>query len=298
MLPLSRKTVLFYGDQVSGSSIPGFSWLPVLIVLLSSAIYSSEVHCKEESGAELVNFAFANYLGSGFYASDSGEVFVLKIPLSTPLTSMAEGESGWVFNYPVTFGAAKVDEISGSDVPDLDSVKTFSIIPGIEYQYSVSPLWQLIPFFDLGIARDLDSDTNLRVMGAGIKSFYTFSLDGNRLLLGNRLLYADQENLDEHTNSNFAVFETGLDYIIPTDATIDGTPVNLSFYYINYYYLDELVVVDVLDERLSLENKDEVGFTVSMPKFSWFSDDPRIGFGVQITRNDELYRLFIGAPFF
>ena len=265
---------------------------------------AADVYSQDESEVELINFAFSNYLGTGFYASDSGEIFILKIPLSSTLRPMTDNEPGWNFLYPVTLGVSNIDNSALRNIPELDDVSdlndvgTLSIVPGIEYLYPASPNWQVIPFFDLGIARDLANEENIRVLGAGIKNFVTFDLDEKWLILGNRLLYADQENIDRGNHSNFAVIETGLDYNFPTNTTINGSTIYVSFYYINYYYLEDLILVDFPGDRISLENKNELGFTVSLPKYSWLPDNSRLGFGVQITRDGDLYRFVFGTPFF
>jgi hypothetical protein len=211
---------------------------------------------------------------------------------------MTSNDPGWVITYPVTLGVANIDQIVEGEVPGLDHVGTISIIPGIEYHYPVLHNWRLVPFFDLGIARDLANNVNIRVLGTGAKSFATFDFDRKRLTLGNRFLYADQKNLDRGGNSNFAVFETALDYNIPTDFTVHGSFIDYSFYYINYFYLKDLVLVDALDNPISLENKNEIGFTFSIPEYSWLPGESRLGFGVQFTKDAELYRVVFGMPFF
>ena len=275
-----------------------FSWWLIPALILGNAIPGTTVYGQDLPDIELVNFAFSNYLGSGFYASDGGEVYILNIPLSTTLKPMTDDEAGWVVKYPISLGVANIDAIIGGDLPDLDDVGTVSVIPGIEYHYPALSNWQLIPFFDLGIARDVVNDVNIGVLGTGVKSFVTFDFGANWLTLGNRFLYAAQEAFETGSYSNFAVFETGLDYNIPTRLSIDGSIINVSFYYLNTYYLKDLVLVDFLDARISLENKNEIGFTFSLPEHAWLPDDSRIGLGVQITRDDELYRLVFGAPFF
>jgi hypothetical protein len=261
-------------------------------------VLTSHAHGQDQSEAELINFSFGNYLGTGFYASGGGDIFILRIPLSTTLKPMTSNDPGWVVTYPVTLGVADVEQIVEGNVPGLDSVGTFSIIPGIEYHYPVFHNWHLVPFFDLGIARDLANGVNIRVLGTGAKSFATFDFGRKRLTLGNRFLYADQKNLEQGSNSNFAVFETALDYNIPTDFTIHGTFIDYSFYYINYFYLKDLVLVDYLDNPISLENKNEVGFTFRLPDYSWLPESSRLGFGVQITKTARLYRIVFGMPFF
>ena len=271
---------------------------PAILAVFCLLIAVSNAGSQERSEVEQINFSFGNYLGTGFYASGGGEVFILRIPFSTTLRPMTSNDPGWTITYPVTLGVADVDKIVDGTIPGLDSVGTISLIPGIEYHYPVMYNWQLIPFFDLGIARDLSNDVNIRVLGTGAKSFATFDFGRDRLTLGNRFLYADQRNLETGNNSNFAVFETALDYNIPTDYTIHGTHIDYSFYYINYFYLKDLVVVDNLDNSISLENKNEIGFTFRLPDYSWLPQSSRLGFGVQITKSAELYRIVFGMPFF
>ena len=262
------------------------------------AITTSNAVAETRSDVELINFAFGNYLGSGFYASGGGDVFLLKIPLSTTIRPMTSNDPGWSIRYPVTLGVANIDEIIDGNIPSTDHVGTISIVPGIEYYYPLRRNWYLVPFFDTGLARDLVNNINIRILGTGIRSYVNFDFDRNRLTLGNRFLYADQKNLDIDHNSNFAVFETALDYNIPTDFTIHGSYIDFSLYYINYYYFKDLVLVDYLDNAISLENKNEIGFTVSLPEYFWLPENSRLGFGVQITKDAELYRIVFGMPFF
>jgi hypothetical protein len=73
---------------------------------------------------------------------------------------------------------------------------------------------------------------------------------------------------------------------------------DFSPYFINYYYLKDLVLVQALDNPISLENKNEIGFTFSIPEFGWLPSDMRLGFGVQMTKDTNLYRVVFGMPFF
>jgi hypothetical protein len=269
-------------------------------LFLGMVLSPAALHAAQKSEVELTNFAFANYLGSGFYSSSNVDVFIIKVPFSTTLEAPAETGSGWVFNYPVTLGVTNIsDDFDGVEgVPDLDDIGTLSVIPGLEYLYPVLGNWHLAPFVDFGIARDVSNAVNIRVRGAGVKSFVTFDFESTWLIFANRLLYADQKNLESGDDSSFAVFETALEYTTPTRYTIGGSTVNLGYYIVNYHYLDDLVLVDYLDDRISLQDKNEIGFTFTIPKHSWLPDNFELGLGVQITRDTELYRLVIGAPFF
>ena len=171
-------------------------------------------------------------------------------------------------------------------------------MPGLEYVLPVTDIWSLLPFIDLGIAKDFANETTVGIGGIGAKSFVSLEFDHSRLTIANRLVFAEQENLDSGTNSNFASFETGLEYIVPTNYTINGSLVSFSVYFINYYYLDDLVLRGSVENRISLENKNEIGFTFILPKHDWLPDNSQLGFGVQATKDTDFYRIVLGTPFF
>jgi hypothetical protein len=272
----------------------------LLVVFPGLVIPPAALHGADNSEVELTNFAFANYLGSGFYSSSNVDVFIVKIPFFSTLKAPTETEAGLVINYPVSLGITNInDDLEGVEgVPGLNDIGTVSVIPGLEYIFPVLSNWHLAPFVDTGIARDVSNEVNVRVRGGGIKSFVTFDFDSSWLIFANRLLYADQKNLDSGDESSFAVFETALEYTLPTSFTIEGSAVNVGYYFVNYHYLDDLVLVDFLDTRISLQDKNEFGFTFTLPKHSWLPDNSQLGLGVQVTRDTELYRFVIGAPFF
>ena len=284
--------------------IPGRQYL---IFFLGLGLPATDLHSAQSSEVsaqssevELTNFAFANYLGSGFYSSSNVDVFIVKVPFLTTLKEATETEAGWVVNYPVSLGITNIsDDFDGVEgVPDLNDIGTVSVVPGLEYIYPMLSNWHLAPFLDLGIARDVSNEVNIRVRGGGVKSFVTFDFDKTWMVLANRLLYADQKNLDSENESSFAVFETALKYTTPTRYTIGGSVVNVGYYFINYHYMDDLVLVDSLDSKISLQDKNEIGFTFTLPKHSWLPDNSELGLGIQATKDTELYRLVIGAPFF
>ena len=297
----SRSNRCFAKANVPFAKISG----PLLLALtlglvLPAAVLQAQEVREIESDIELTNFAFANYLGTGFYSSRNIQVFILKLPFSTTLKQATETDPGWVFHYPVSLGVTNIkDSLVGvEDIPGLNDVGTISVVPGLEYVYPMASNWHLLPFIDFGIARDVSNGVNVRVRGTGVKSFATFDFDKSWLTFANRLLYADQKNLDSGNESSFAVFETALEYSLPTNVTIAGSAIKVSYYFINYHYLDDLVLLDLPHARISLQDKNEVGFTFTLPTHSWLPDNSRLGLGVQLTKDTELYRFVIGAPFF
>ncbi len=265
-------------------------------------LFPTALHAQVQAlnADDLTNFAFARYLGSGFYTTGDSRIFVLQLPLTSQLKPLTRDEYGLVLQYPFTLGFTDVsfEGIADGNIPDINDVATLSFVPGLEFQYQVLDNWMLAPFADLGFAHDLGSGDYVRILGFGVKSLATFKHGENSITFGNRLLYADESKLDIEGNSNFSVIETGLDYRIPTDIDINGGRLDFSLYYINYYYRKDLVILKILDNPIKLVNINEFGFTFSLPKHDWLPEKPRLGFGIQFAGEITVYRIVFGMPFF
>ena len=292
------------GSQIYGGSLSlsARGLALVLLCLLSLKSFAQTAITAETSEVELTNFAFANYLGSGIYTSGKEQLFIFKISLASELTEMTADKAGLVLHYPILLGVGQLDEILDfpeiGDIIDFDNFATLSVVPGLEYGIPVTKNWYLGPFVDLGIARDVVNNTNIGIGAIGAKSFVTLDYDNARLVIANRLLYARQENLDSGIDSHFSSFESALEYSFPTAITIGESPVDFSVYFINFYYPEDLVIGSSVNSRVSLQNKNEAGFTFTLPKHDWLPDNSRLGLGVQETRDADFYRIVFGSPFF
>lgn len=256
---------------------------------------------------ELVNFAFARYLGTGYYSTDETDVFVMQLPLTYQLRPMTPDEFGIILRYPVTVGIANFDlDFDGDDseeekdlpdLPDLDDVATISLVPGVELQFEVRDNWYVAPFIDFGYAWDLDSDGSSKLFGAGVKSFADFTFKHDVLTLGHRLLYSRQSNIKGDGSSSFSVLQSGLDYRFGAAADRRDS-LDVGLYYINNYYINDLGLPRASDDTINLGNTNEIGITFGLPEHRWLPDNPRIGLGVQLVDDVEVYRVVFGAPLF
>ena len=288
-----------FSDRASGLASRVVALL--LICLLSIDLPAADTFSDDTSEVELTNFAFANYLGSGFYSSGNTKLFLFRVPFSSDLTEVTREKAGLRLNYPIALGVGIIDDRDFpeiGDIIDLNNFVTLSVMPGLEYIMPMTDIWSLAPFIDLGIAQDFANETTVGIGGIGAKSFVSLEFDHSRLTIANRLVFAEQENLDSGANSNFASFETGLEYIVPTNYSINGSLISFSVYFINYYYLDNLKLGGPVENRISLENKNEIGLTFTLPKHDWLPDNSQLGLGVQVTKNTDLYRIVFGTPFF
>jgi hypothetical protein len=255
---------------------------------------------------ELVNFAFARYLGTGYYSTDESDVFVVQLPLIHQLRPMTPDEFGIVLRYPVTVGITNFD-LDGDDsddgqelpdIPELDDVATISLVPGVELQFAMRDNWYVAPFIDFGYAWDLDSDGSSKLFGAGVKSFADFTFNHDILTLGHRLLYSRQSNIEGDGSSSFSVLQSGLDYRFGAAAPERRGSLDIGLYYINNYYINDLGIPRASDDTINLGNTNEFGITFGLPPHRWLPDNPRIGLGVQLVDDLEVYRIVFGAPLF
>ena len=246
----------------------------------------------------VTNFAFSSYLGTGFYTTAGQNVFVLHLPFDYTIKEKSETEAGWVLNLPVTLGFINFDTIDPSELPNLkNDVKTITFLPGIEYRYPVTPDWTVIPFADYGFARDLDHSNNVLITGIGAKSYANFHHNKNLFTLGNRLLYARERSGDSGNDSSYSLFETGLNYRMTSDQYFDNGALYANFYYINFYYPNDLVFFERTNNPIRVGMENELGVTISnLPNFLFFKK-PQLGLGVRFGDNVNVYRIVFGMPF-
>ncbi|PCJ85150.1 MAG: hypothetical protein COA54_12110 [Thiotrichaceae bacterium] len=252
---------------------------------------------EEQGSFGLTNFAFAHYLGTGFYSTSGQDVFVVQIPTTHTIKQKTNTEAGWVLNLPLTLGVINIAGLEVDNIPDLNDVTTLTFLPGIEYQYPVTPNWTVSPFIDYGFARDFNNSTNVLVTGAGIKSKYNIPVNKALLTLGNRFLYAREKSKNTNENSDYSLIETGLNYRVASEFTPDQRQLYSNLYYINFYYPNNLVLLERTNNPIRIGVEHEVGITFSnMPNFLFFKK-PELGVGVRFGNDVDVFRIIFGAPF-
>jgi hypothetical protein len=187
--------------------------------------------------------------------------------------------------------------MTADNLPEIDDVATLTFLPGIEYQYPVTADWTLIPFADYGFARDFSYTTNVLMTGIGIKSYANFYTSGAMITLGNHFLYARENNRKTAENSDFALIETGLNFRVISNSSWGGRPLYLNYYYINFYYPDDLVFLERTENPVHVSIENEAGIVIgNLPAFLFFKK-PRFGIGLRLGNDVKVFRLLFSAPF-
>lgn len=267
------------------------------VIAALSCLLTKTAIAAEESAFGITSFAFASYLGTGFYTTSGQDVFVIQLPFEYTIKEKTNTEAGLLLKLPLTFGLINVENIDTENLPDLNNVTTLTFLPGIEYQYPVTQNWTITPFTDIGLARDFNNSTNVLVTGIGIKSYYNIPIYSALLSLGNRFLYARERSENARNDSDYSLLETGLNYRVTSDFSHDNGVMFSNLYYINFYYPNNLVFLEGTQNPVRVGIEHEVGITFSnIPDFLLF-EKSQFGIGIRFGNNVNVFRIVFGTPF-
>ena len=247
---------------------------------------------------EDVNYGFATYLGSGIYSAADQNVQVFQIPFSYQLFGIEEKKWGLNLTLPVTVGYYdfNLDDIINEGFPE--EISTFSFVPGLQFEFPVLKHWKLLPFFDLGIAKNLSNGDSSNLYSYGLLSYFDHPFKKLTFTLGNRLLFARQKRRDNSHVSDFGAFETSLDFRFRQFPLFKKHLGDISVYYANYQYFDSLDFIFPGNRVVKVIKQNEVGITfgVQIKKKTKYIDIPRIGLAIRKGDGLDIYRLVFGMP--
>lgn len=273
--------------------------MPIMVVSMLALVtpLTTSLANKDDSSAGLTNFAFSSYLGTGFYTTSGQKVFVLQLPLDYNIRERTDDEAGILLKLPLTVGFINFNSLDIKGLPNINDTTTLTFLPGIEYQYPVTPDWILSPFADYGFARDFNNSENILITGFGIKSNFRFKLGDATVTLGNRFLHARERTGNSANDSSYSLIETGLNYRINSDYSFSNGALQSNLYYINFYYPNSIEFLQQTTTPIRVGVENELGITFSnLPDFLFF-EKPELGIGVRVGNSITAYRILFGAPF-
>ena len=275
------------------ASRPALKFAISFLISMAGAAQAAD----DDGSFGLTSFAFASYLGTGFYTTSGQNVFVLQMPFEHIIKQKTETEAGWKLKLPITVGFINFENFNSEELPELDDVGTITFLPGIAYQYPVTRNWTLTPFVDYGFARELAYTSNILIIGSGLKSTFNIHFEESMFTLGNRFLYAREQSEGASSDADYSLIETGLNYRVTSTFFFDDEPIYSNLYYINFYYPNNLVFFEQTENPVRIGIEHEIGITISnIPDFLFF-EKPELGLGVRFGNDLKVYRLVFGAPF-
>ena len=210
-------------------------FLALCAVLLSNG--TSTLRAEVEPG-DVINFAYATWVGTGYYKIGDRRAYILRGDFSYMLRDYDEKNWGLELLLPATIGYFNFS--------DLTDVSAITFIPGLKLVYPVLKNWWLKPYVQFGVGKDFSGDDLVAIGGAGVKSLALFPIkNGIELELGNNLTYADNsESGTSVVDNGFSMFEIGLNSRWPLNFTLYNRQPYLNVFFVYTDFINELVFLN------------------------------------------------------
>ena len=239
-----------------------------------------------------INYAYAAWLGSGYYQVEDRRLYVLRVPFE--LTIVEQGSKRWGMDLllPVTLG---LDEFTNEE----EEIASVSFIPGVEIKYQMLDRWWLKPYGQIGAGQDFSFHEETLIWGYGIKSLAQFPYQDILLEIGNSVRFANNEYSGIGDDNGFSMWEIGLNAKIPVGWNIQKRPNDLNLFFVYSGFMNEVELINILDEDVKIRRLWKVGIALnSESNFSILGIEFR-GCGLTYTYGDGFtgIGLTTGFPF-
>ena len=260
----------------------------------------------QDSGEDGVHWAYAAFLGTGWYKLDSDrQVFVLRIPprwyfRDSSIDETGKRQLGIEFNFPLTFGLHKLEEIN--DIIDFDNIGSASFNPGVEIEFPVSDRWRLRAYGHLGWGTVVNSNENAWIYDTGLKSRYGFKNGNLDWAIVNELFFAGYDANNSNSDSLTGMM-AGLDFSYPVtfgSATRDTLKLNWDISY--RWYENDPSFPRTASVPVLIEDEWELAVAIARrdgPIKIWFLKFEHMGLSYRFNTNGSFRAITVNfrAPF-
>ncbi len=264
-------------------------------VFLAAALlvsYGLSMAQVAEEPEDTINYAYATWIGTGFYKFEDRRIYVLRGNFSYSLQQPGEEKWGWELLLPATLG---MDEFTNLDV----QVASVTFIPGVQALIPVSDSWLLKPFAQIGIGKDFSGGDPSFIWGYGVKGLGNYPTKSMEFDIGAGITYANHTQSGSRGDDGFTKFDIGLNTRWPTRFDIQDRETFINAYFVYSEFANDVEVLLPLEDNIDLERL----FTFAIllegrPNFSiWFI--PLNGLGIDFTfgNNFRGIGLTTGFPF-
>jgi len=212
---------------------PACSTISVVVVVMGILTGGGIVQADDVLEGS-INYAYASWIGTGYYKIDDRSIYVLRGPFSYTLREADSENWGLKLLFPVTLGFEEIHR-------GYEDVALVSLIPGISLIYPVMENWWLKPFFQVGVGKDFSGGDASCIWGVGTKSLATFGYKNIEIDLGNSLMIADNSKSGEQVDDDgFSMWEIGLNVRKPIDFRVRNRETHLNVFFVYTAFLDKL----------------------------------------------------------
>ena len=230
----------------------------------------------------------------------STESTIIEIPVPITLREPADGKIGIRLRLSIFFAWNNVlfEEIGGEDIAA--SLRTLTIVPGLEFMVPVGERWLVRPYFQIGGLSSLDVSGHrwMTSLGARVGTFWRFE----RWILsaGARLEYTSVFDEEWRRADEVAFSDLGGDFSFPLWFNVMGERAAAGFYVFHRQYFNPAAIIGEDGFDLGVDWHVELGASFQIhdnPKL-WFAKLPKwYGIGVRLAENHHSLRIYLGFPF-
>jgi hypothetical protein len=251
---------------------------------------------EDEAVGQSINYVFATDLGSGVYDLGGRTLQIYRYTWRRELRETREGRAGVRFALPVTagfFDFNPLDVISSGPPSRVDS---FSVVPGVEFDYLLRDDWHLVPYARAGFSV-ASSSVDGWLYGAGLRLERRGEYGDWDGLLRTELAFAGVRYRHETPDDQFMRLRQGFDFTRGFGRAWRAHRLEVGVYGI-FDFIGDAPTAPVAgaDEQPA---QAEFGVTLgTRPRIRlWRFDAPRLGVGYRIAGDLSAWRIVLGQPF-
>jgi len=269
----------------------------ILLLAIAMNAGAQTVETRENRAVgQSFNYVFAADLGSGVYDLDGRTLQIYRFTYEKELREVDEDTIGVRFVMPLTFGFFdfKPFDVLSEGIPH--RVDSFSLVPGVEFDYLLRNDWHLVPYARGG-ASVASSSVDGWLYGVGVRLEREGSWAGWDSFVRTELNYSGVGYRQDLPADQFGRLRQGVDLTRGLGWKVRGREVELGMYTVIDMILDPPTAP--VGNRPGQSIQAEFGFTFgTRPRFKiWRWDAPRLGFGYRLAGNLSAWHFLIGQPF-
>lgn len=246
-----------------------------------------------EDPSFLINYAYATWIGTGYYTVEDRDVWIFRIPLAAyNLREPTEEKVGYRLLFPLTLGFHNFETIP-------DSLATIAFVPGLEVSIPITKNWTLKPFGQFGFGKDFSGGSGAWIYGFGFRSLAVFPMKKWEFQLGNTLMAAGQEYRDGEFDRGFSMFELGLNVRNPWSFTFLNRETRIDTFFVHTEFIDDVDILLATTKLEKISRLFRVGATLKPEKGYkiWFATLQGIGLSYMFGDGARGIRLQTSFPF-
>jgi hypothetical protein len=270
--------------------LKAYKYLINALILAGCCCAVSPARAVDEP-ADVINYAYSSWIGSGFYKIDDRTVYLLRGPFSYTLREADSGKWGAQLLLPATIGFH--DNEDGNDT-------TLTFVPGIQFAFPILDNWSLKPFGQFGFGKDFSGSDIAWIYGVGIKSLATFDLKTSQLDFGTAFTWADQNQSGGGSDSGFSMIDVGLNSRWPTSITLLDRKSDLNLYFVYTQFVNDLNFERAKKDNKNIQRLYKFGIALSSEeKYPVLGLFDLRGGGLDVTFGDGYFGMGLttGFPF-